>query len=210
MSVHAAQRVGSSPRPLGFLLVVAFHLALVWLVACGLGLRIAIDPPPPPFTAVVINEHRPLIAPLRLPPPTTGLTNPLIVVPPPEFPLPVDESPPDAAISTAAIEAPGGTAVTESRREPVSADPRHPFTQPPYPAASIRFGEEGTVTIELLVGIDGRVRESRVLRSSGFPRLDGAALEEALRKWRLKPATLDDAPVEAWHSVRVSFRLDRR
>jgi periplasmic protein TonB len=75
---------------------------------------------------------------------------------------------------------------------------------------AVRLGEEGTVTLELRVGIDGRVRESRVLQSSGFPRLDTAALEEALRAWRLKPATRDGEPVETWHALRVSFRLDRR
>jgi protein TonB len=74
----------------------------------------------------------------------------------------------------------------------------------------VRFGVEGAVTIELRVGPDGRVREARVQRSSGFPRLDAAALEEARRVWRLQPATFDGSPVEAWHAVRVSFRLDRR
>ena len=210
MSVHTAPRFGSRPRPFGLLLVMAFHVALVWLVASGLGLRVSLDPPPPPFQAVMIEEVRPRVEPPRLPLPPTGLTINRFDPQPPVIPLPIEEPPPVETLTTTAIEPPSGTISAEPRREPVSTDPRRPLTQPPYPAASIRFGEEGTVTIELRVGVDGRVRESRVLRSSGFPRLDAAALEEALRLWRLKPATVDDMPVEAWHSVRVSFRLDRR
>ncbi len=90
---------------------------------------------------------------------------------------------PDSTPATA-IEEHAGTAVPEPQREPVTVDPRHPLTQPSYPPASIRLGEEATVTFELRIGVDGRVRDSRLLRSSGSARLDAAALEEALRRWR--------------------------
>lgn len=130
-------------------------------------------------------------------------------VPRPEFTI-VDEEPlAGEAQRVTAVEERSGSALPDPRREPVTIDARHPLTQLPYPPASIRPGEKGTVTIELRIGVDGRVRKSRLLRSSDPARLDAAALEEALRLRRLKPATVDGAPVEAWHAVRVSFRLDR-
>jgi protein TonB len=46
--------------------------------------------------------------------------------------------------------------------------------------------EEGTVTLGLLVGTDGRVVEISIANSSGFARLDKAALD-AVRKWRWTP-----------------------
>ena len=210
MSDHAALRAGSRPRPLGFLVVVAFHVALVWLVANGLGLRLSLDPPPEPLQATFEDPLRPVIDPPRMPPgPSIGPTE-VIPLQPPELTLPPDDLPTADTVRATIVENPSGSALPEPRRMPASTDPRHPLTQPAYPTASIRFGEEGTVTVEVRVGPDGRVLESRLQRSSGFPRLDAAALEEARRVWRLKPATVDGVPVEAWHAVRVSFRLDRR
>ncbi len=130
----------------------------------------------------------------------------------PDIPLD-DDPPPPVDLSPVR----GDAAATDPRsrslvprRERVAIDPRHPLTQPPYPAASVRFGEEGTVTLELRIGRDGRVLAARVLQSSGFPRLDAAAIEEARRAWRLRPASDDGAAIEAPYTVRVSFRLDRR
>lgn len=210
MSVHAALRAGSRPRPLGFLVVVAFHVALVWLVANGLGLRLSLEPPATPIQVSFEEEIRPHVDPPPLPPgPTVGPAR-VIDLQPPQVALPPDDLPTDDTLRSTVVENPAGSALPEPHRTLASTDPRHPLTQPPYPTVSIRFGEEGTVTIDVRVGTDGRVVESRLQRSSGFPRLDTAALEEARRVWRLKPATVDGVAVEAWHAVRVSFRLDRR
>lgn len=210
MSVNAAPRAGSRPRPLGFLVVVAFHVALVWLVANGLGLRLGLEPPPPRLQVTFEDRTPPDIEPTALPPaPRVGPTR-VIEVEPPDFTLPPDDLPSGDTLRANVVEHAGGSALPETRRMPASTDPRHPLTQPAYPSASVRLGEEGTVTVEVRVGTDGRVRESRLRHSSGFPRLDAAALEEARRVWRLKPATVDGVPVEAWHAVRISFRLDRR
>lgn len=210
MSVNAALRSGSRPRPLGFLVVAAFHVALVWLVANGLGLRLSLEPLPPRLQATIEDRIPPDVDPPPLPPVSGFGPTRVIAVKPPEFTLPPDDPPTFDTLRATVAEDTGGSALPEPKRVPASTDPRHPLTQPPYPSASIRFGEEGTVTVEVRVGTDGRVRESRLRHSSGFPRLDAAALEEARRAWRLRPATVDGVPVEAWHAVRVSFRLGRR
>jgi len=212
MNVRADVRAAMRPRSMGLLLVMAAHVALGWLVMQGLGLRISLPVPEPPFEARMLPEQRTETQPPRpVAPRVGGQTK--VDIPRPELPpFEPEVSPPlepDAGPIVIDGDVGGGT-VAARRREPVSVDPRRPLTQPPYPAASVRFGEEGTVTLELRVARDGRVLDARVLRSSGFPRLDAAAIEEARRAWRLRPATEDGSAIEASYAVRVSFRLDRR
>lgn len=57
----------------------------------------------------------------------------------------------------------------------------HAAVRPVYPRESRRRGEEGTVLLEVEVRPDGRVGMIKILQSSGYPRLDQAAVE-ALRK----------------------------
>lgn len=78
--------------------------------------------------------------------------------------------------------------------------------QPPYPLAEQRAGREGSVTVELLVGPDGRVREVTKLRaaSDAFWR---ATERQALRYWRFRPATQDGRPVESRTVITVTFQM---
>ena len=55
-----------------------------------------------------------------------------------------------------------------------------------------------------IIGADGRVRGSRVLRS--IPLLDQAALD-AVREWRYTPPTLNGAPIEVIMTATVTFAL---
>jgi periplasmic protein TonB len=87
-------------------------------------------------------------------------------------------------------------------------DPRSGVVRPPYPPASIHLGEEGRVTLALLIGADGRVTDGKVDRSSGYPRLDQAALEAARRTMRFLPGTEDGRPRAMWHRITIAFRLD--
>ena len=61
---------------------------------------------------------------------------------------------------------------------------------------------EGTVLVQALVGKDGRVTDTRVLKS--VPELDGYALA-AVRQWRFKPATAKGEPVAVWVAIPVRF-----
>lgn len=78
---------------------------------------------------------------------------------------------------------------------------------PRYPLASRRAGEQGTVTLRVLVKPDGLPARVEVERSSGSPHLDAAALE-AVRGWRFVPARQGADPVESWVLVPVVFRLE--
>jgi protein TonB len=213
MNVRDDVRAAMRPRSMGLLLVVAAHGALAWLLLNGLGLRITLPTTTGPLQARMIDETRPRVEPPPRPVDPEVPRRQDVRVAPPDIPLvdPEIETAPSMRTEPEVIEAGrGGDAVAVPRLEAVAVDPRRPLTQPPYPAASVRFGEEGTVTLELRVGRDGRVLEARVLRSSGFPRLDAAAIAEARRTWRLRPASEDGRAVEGSYSVRVSFRLDQR
>ena len=201
-------------NPAGFLFVVAFHIAFVWILNDALGLRLLGPAPPEPLDARLIDE-RPLIDDEPVEPLVNMLTNGPIVPldEPKEFEVPVDIPVEDTGGPDRLTFTPdaGPDAINPGPvRTAVMLDARHPLTQPPYPSAAIRFGEEGNLEIEVLVARNGRVADARIARSSGYPRLDQAALEEARRGWRLKPGTVDGEPIEMWHRVRVTFRLDQR
>ena len=86
-------------------------------------------------------------------------------------------------------------------------DPRYARDfQPTYPAAEQRAGNEGVVTLKVLVGVDGRVRQvERVAAASDeFWRVTE---RQALSRWRFKPATRDGIPVESWRTMNVRFTL---
>ena len=81
------------------------------------------------------------------------------------------------------------------------------MTQPEYPPSSRRAGEAGTVILEVYVLENGRVGEAKVKQSSGFPRLDEAAVREVKRSWRLVPGTENGKPVPMWGQFAVTFKL---
>lgn len=78
---------------------------------------------------------------------------------------------------------------------------------PRYPLAARRAGEQGTVTLRVLVARDGLPMRVELERSSGSRHLDAAALE-AVRAWRFVPARRGSDPVESWVLVPIVFRLE--
>jgi len=69
-----------------------------------------------------------------------------------------------------------------------------------------RRGYEGTVVLEALVTREGKVKELRVLRSSGYPVLDRSA-EESVREWVFEPGSVGGRKVDMWVRVPVRFEL---
>ena len=69
---------------------------------------------------------------------------------------------------------------------------RRPSVQ--YPPASQDNGDEGTVTLLLAVQTDGSISDIRIARSSGYQRLDAAAVR-SLRQAKFQPATCHGKPI---------------
>ena len=77
---------------------------------------------------------------------------------------------------------------------------------PTYPRISKRRGEEGTVILSVHVLDSGSVGRADILQSSGFRRLDEAALKGAL-KTTFIPALRYGHPVESTTRLSYTFRL---
>lgn len=78
--------------------------------------------------------------------------------------------------------------------------------KPSYPRAAIRLRQEGMVRMLFDVDADGQVMGGSVVESSGFERLDNAALE-AIMKCRFEPETLGGIPQATTAEVRFGWRL---
>jgi TonB family protein len=87
------------------------------------------------------------------------------------------------------------------------SEPPEPLTKvaPTYPPEARQAGIEGTVVVQALIGRDGLVKGTRVVKS--VPALDGAALT-AVERWTFKPARSEGQPVAVWVAVPIRFTLD--
>ena len=75
---------------------------------------------------------------------------------------------------------------------------------PQYPDIAREASVDGTVMVQALVGRDGRVKDTRVVKS--IPMLDAAAVA-AVRQWVFKPALSNNKPVAVWVAVPMKFSL---
>lgn len=78
---------------------------------------------------------------------------------------------------------------------------------PRYPWLARRNGEQGTVTLKVLVSREGLPSSISVQTTSGWVSLDQAAIE-AVKGWRFAPARQGPQAVEAWVLVPIVFKLE--
>ena len=72
---------------------------------------------------------------------------------------------------------------------------------------SRRRGEQGKVVVAVLIGVDGSAEKAEIRVSSGFARLDEAALQTALA-WRYVPGKLGGVPQAMWYAVPINFVME--
>ncbi len=79
--------------------------------------------------------------------------------------------------------------------------------QPAYPPGQLRLEREAEVTVRVLVGSDGRVKQIELVDS---PHEDfwNATRKQALKSWRFTPATRDGKPFESWMTLKVRFEIN--
>ncbi len=75
---------------------------------------------------------------------------------------------------------------------------------PVYPEEARQARIEGVVILAVRTDINGRVKNTKILRS--IPKLDQAAIE-AVKQWVYEPLLKDGKPVEAVFTVTVRFQL---
>jgi protein TonB len=184
------------------LAVIGIHVLIIYGLATSMGI-VKIPKFAAPIEAVFIPEQtdvkpdpiKPVkpeidqVMPTEQPMPEVQFDEP--IVPPSETAIPASDN------AIAATEATGAVA------QDLKASNR---VEPMYPSASRRAGEEGTVRLKVLVDEKGRPHDVTVANSSGFARLDQAAME-AVRKWRFVAATDGSKAISAWTQVAITFRL---
>lgn len=163
-------------------------------------------PEPTPAPQPVRKVETPVAAPAAAPSPIPAAPAAAVEAAPPANTA--GHASPTASPVAQAAPAPAAPAANDadwSPPRPASAA-GYANTPPRYPAASRRLGEQGRVLLALLIDIDGRVQEASVRQSSGYSRLDRAALD-AVRSWRFEPARRAGKPQAAWHEQPVVFDL---
>lgn len=204
--------------------VVAFHIAALWAMQSGLLRRVVeivvpaeivveflappapkVQPQPPappkatPFKQPAPKATAPVktIAPLPLaiadPTPSpnapTGAIAP--AVPAPQVAAPAAEAPP----APVRVQLPSSDA--DYLQNP----------KPSYPPMSKRLGEQGKVVVRVLIEVDGKAQKAEIKQSSGFDRLDQAALNTVLR-WRYVPGKRAGVAEAMWFNVPINFVLE--
>jgi len=185
-------------------LVVLLHALLLWALLSGLA-REVVQVTQDTVEALLIAD-----APSASPPPAPK-------TPPPPQPTPkVAPTLPAAAPTPQSISAPAPPAAAPAPSAAPSAAPVRvgasvaaggSCAKPVYPSASRRLEEEGTVSLRFLIGTDGHVLQSEIVKSSGFARLDEAA-RAALSKCQFRPGTVDGRPEQSWANIQYQWRLE--
>jgi protein TonB len=77
---------------------------------------------------------------------------------------------------------------------------------PPYPRLARTLGEQGRVLLDVYILADGSVGQVKLHRSSGYARLDQAAID-AVRGWHYIPAKRGGVPIPYWYVQPIDFEL---
>jgi len=203
--------------PTALTIVILLHGAALTALALA---KMDMPMPEGPVTTVVdfIKIKPP---PEEIPPEPVEVQTPHVNRVTREVPIPLPPKPPEQRVTTRTIDT-GTTFVRprppeaepqpepEARPEPVRRaariDPRSEL-KPPYPASEQRAGTEGSVTVKVLIGADGRVKAAEKVRATNDAFFQ-ATLRHALRNWRFRPATIDGRPIESSKVMTLHFKLD--
>jgi len=204
--------------------VVLFHLGALWALQTGLLQRAVAVMVPVQLLSEFIASPRPNVAPPSppVPKPVTPPVRHQTAALPPPMPLAITDPTPAPQAPVGVVQQPVALA---SMRTPVAATlgpPVPPSPQvelpssdadylqnptPAYPAHSRRLGEQGKAIVRVLIGVDGRAQKAEIRQSSGYERLDLAALA-TVQRWRYVPGKRGGIPESMWFSVPINFVLE--
>jgi protein TonB len=170
----------------------------------------------------IIEEVKPPPPPDLPPPPPP----PEMKAPPPPFIPPVEvnvqQPPPPSPVAAVTNTKPPTTELPKAAPQAPPAPPAPPAkgpsrtaavvdfnscAKPEWPRSSLRNEETGTVTLSFLIGVDGKVADSKIVKSSGYRELDKAAVN-GISKCVFKPATVEGKPEQGWQSMQYVWTLE--
>ncbi len=124
---------------------------------------------------------------------------------------PANHAAPRSPTAAAALGTTGSAGPTSTVAQAVvlpSSDADYLNNPPPaYPRMSRRLGEQGTVLVRVFINAEGRAEKADIRTTSGYPRLDDAALE-TVQRWRYVPGKRAGQPEAMWFNVPIRFVLD--
>lgn len=211
--------------------VVGLHVLGLWALQAGL-LRRAVELViPVSVLAEMIEPAQPLISPAPPPPQPRPAPTPRAAPQPKPVAQPAPQpvalaTPTPAANAPAGVIKPQPTAPVAAVAPPAAesaaptAPPAPPRIElpsssadylnnppPPYPPLSKRLGEQGKVVIRAFIDANGTATQAEVRTSSGYDRLDQAALQTVL-KWRYVPGKRAGVAEGMWFNVPIHFVLE--
>jgi protein TonB len=159
--------------------------------------------PPPPPKPVALQAPQPVA--IATPDPAAAAPAALTA------PQPVTRSGPPAAEfappAPAAPAAPAAPPAPPRMDLPSSSADYLNNPPPPYPPLSKRMGEQGRVVIRARIEVDGSASQAEIRTSSGYERLDQAALQ-TVRRWRYLPGKRAGVPEAMWFNIPIQFVLE--
>ena len=201
-----------SRQATGVVTVVALHALIIYALANGLGHQVVEIIRAPLETRVIDDVKK---TPEKVVPPP----QPKLAPPPPPF-IPLPDFKVQAPAASNAITAvttvkpvveapkpPPPPVVAEVVRVSPAFDTSKNCAKPEYPSISRRLEETGSVLLALLVDEEGKVIDGKIEKSSGFGRLDNAALS-ALQMCQFTPGMANGKPEKAWARVPYTWKLE--
>ena len=175
------------------------------------------EPPPPEPDPPEKPEEQPPETPRPEPPPPAKPEPPArvepmaepvpepVVEPPAQTEPPAPESPAPAPKTASANSAAQNSTLISDKGVVTEAATTVPV-QPKYPRLSQRRNEEGDVQLAIEVSASGKPGKIRVVQSSGYKRLDEAAVK-AVQKATFTPARKFGRPIDSTTTITITFRL---
>ena len=163
-----------------------------------------VEPPPPPQTmqlpTLVPERAAPPLRDIEVAPRTDVVATIADDAPPVEAASGKPEGSGTAGTGDAGTQAGGGKAPVEVR---ALINPDN-CVRPRLPESAEREGVSGVVILALLIGVDGKIEDVRIARSSGEPVIDETA-RKAARLCHFVAATIDNVAVPSWEAFRFSW-----
>lgn len=212
--------------------VVCLHILLFWTLQSGLLRRTPEVIVPVQMTSEFVPPPAANLTPSTFPPAHTKLQTAkpksmATVAPPQPFAIadptpapsapvgvtaPRPELPPAAQTASIAAAEPLASLAPARAALPIlelpSSDADYLQNPPPvYPAMSKRLNEQGQVIHSVMIGVDGLPISARLLRSSGFDRLDQAAYK-AVMSWRYTPGKRSGVETAMAYNAPINWVLE--
>ena len=211
--------------------VVLLHVAALWALQSGLLQRAVeivlpveilsevieppapkVEPPPPPApkpapvkrTITKAPTPPPAPRPVAIADPTPAPNAPTGVVTP-QPPAPPIDTP--VATAPAPVAAPAAPPAPPAIVLPSSSAEYLQNPKPAYPPMSKRLGEQGKVVVRVFIGADGLPQRAEIAKSSGYDRLDQAAISSVMR-WKFVPGKRNGVPEAMWNNVPFNWVLE--